>query len=186
MNPFPNLNIGILNGWIYFLFYLLVFGIRMLTCPEEVRKRLYDRSLWDKKTKVITAIGKLFSLINIFFILFGALQIGSMEFIIGNILYLIGLTTLIIAITDFRNAPIDKPITNGLYQYSRNPQMVSIYIMFLGMALIIGSWINLLFLSISIICAHFSILGEEKALEEQYGESYLEYKQEIPRYFIFL
>lgn len=185
MNLLPNLNIGILSGWIYFLFYLLVFGIRMLACPEEVRKRLYDRSLWDKKTKIITVIGKIFSLINIIFILFGAMQIGSIEFIIGNILYLIGLTILIIAITNFRNAPLDKPIRNGSYKFSRNPQMVSIYIMFLGMALIIGSWINLLFLGISIICAHFSILGEEKALKEQYGKSYLEYKEEIPRYFLF-
>jgi len=184
MNLFPNFNIGIFNGWIYFVIYLLVFGTLMATCSKKVKKRLYDRSLWNKKTKIITAIGKIFSLVNIALILFGALEIGNIEFFIGNAIYLIGLVLLVIGILNFKNALLDEPIKNGLYKYSRNPQMISIYIMFLGMTLIIGSWINLLFLGISIICAHFSILGEEKALEEQYGESYLEYKQEIPRYFL--
>ncbi len=32
---------------------------------------------------------------------------------------------------------------------------------------------------------HFRILGEEKALEEQYGSSYLDYKNSVPRYFVF-
>ena len=184
MNVFPNLNIELFNGWIYFLIYLLVFGIVMATCSKEVKNRLYDRSLWSKKTKIITAVGKTFSFVNIILILFGALEIGDIEFFIGTTLYLVGLVLLVIGILNFKGAPLDEPIKKGLYKYSRNPQMVSIYIMFLGMALIIGSWINLLFLAISIICAHFSILGEEKALEEQYGESYLEYKQEIPRYFL--
>ncbi|TFF95630.1 MAG: hypothetical protein EU547_07320, partial [Promethearchaeota archaeon] len=183
---FPNLNIGLFNGWIYFIGYLLVFGIILATCSKEVKKRLYDRSLWNKKTKIITTIGKLFSLINIILILFSTLQIGTIEFIIGNILYVFGLVLLVTSIVNFRNAPLDKPIKNGLYKYSRNPQMISIYILFLGMVFIIGSWLNLLLFFIMIICSHFSILGEENSLEEQYGESYLEYKEEIPRYFLFI
>jgi len=39
---------------------------------------------------------------------------------------------------------------------------------------------------ISIIFFHFRILGEEKRLTEQYGDSYLEYKRKIPRYFLFI
>ena len=72
-----------------------------------------------------------------------------------------------------------------LYKISRNPQILMIFIMFAGMILIISSWINLIFLSITIICTHFSILGEEKALTEQYGESYVEYKKQVARYFLF-
>ncbi|GAJ23776.1 unnamed protein product, partial [marine sediment metagenome] len=29
------------------------------------------------------------------------------------------------------------------------------------------------------------LLGEEKRLTEQYGDSYLEYKKKVPRYFLF-
>jgi protein-S-isoprenylcysteine O-methyltransferase Ste14 len=185
MKLIPELKLGFLNGWIYFFFYLIVFGIVLRTCSEEVRDRLYDRSLWTKKTKIITAIGKVFSLINIILIFFGVLQIGSLEFLLGNIFYFIGLIGLVISIINYRDTPLDEPITKGLYKISRNPQMVSIYILFFGMILLIGSWISILFLSISIVCSHFSILGEEKSLEQQYGEAYLEFKREIPRYFLF-
>ena len=185
MNLFPEIKLGLLNGWIYFVFYLIVFGITMSTCSREVKKRLIDRSLWDKKTKIITASGKLFSLANIIMIFLASLQIGTFEFIIGTVLYLIGLTGLVISIINYRNAPLEKPITRRLYKLSRNPQILMIFITFTGMVLIIGSWINLIFLCITVITTHFSILGEEKALTEQYGESYLEYKNQVPRYFLF-
>ncbi|MFO8018200.1 MAG: isoprenylcysteine carboxylmethyltransferase family protein [Promethearchaeia archaeon] len=185
MKFLPELGVGWFYGWIYFIFYLIVFGIILKICPEEVRKRLYDRSLWDKKTKIITTIGKSFSLVNIIMILFGQLQIGSIEFIIGTIIYFMGLGMLVIAIIHYRDAPLDKPIKKGVYKYSRNPQMVAIFILFLGMILTVGAWLNLIFLGITIIFSHFSILAEEKALAEQYGESYLEYKEEVQRYFIF-
>ena len=181
----PKFSLGLLNGWIYFVFYLIIFIIVMSTCSREVKKRLYDRSLWDKKTKIITAIGKLFSFANIIMIFLAAIQFGKIEFIIGTVLYSVGLIGLGIAIINYRNAPLDKPITRRLYKISRNPQMVMIYIMFTGMMLVIASWINLIFLFISIICAHFSILGEEKALTDHYGESYQEYKKKVPRYFLF-
>ena len=184
LNWFPHLELGLLNGWIYFLFYLMIFIVTLRTCPPEVRKRLYDRSLWDKKTKIITVIGKSFSLINIVMIIFGVLVIGTVEFILGTIFYLIGLSLLVIGIINYRDAPLDKPITTGLYRYSRNPQMVALYIMFFGLILVIGSWINLIFLAISITCSHFSILGEEYSLEQQYGESYINFKKQVPRYFI--
>jgi len=185
MDLLPKLNFGVLNGWIYFIFYLIIFGITMSTCSKEVKKRLYDRSLRDKKTKIITVVGKLFSLVNIIMIFFGALQIDKIEFIIGTVIFLIGLTLLVVGVINFRNAPLGKPIKKGLYKISRNPQIVSIYILFTGMVLIIGSWTNLILLGVLVLFGHFSILGEEKALEEQYGESYLKYKNQVARYFVF-
>ena len=118
-------------------------------------------------------------------IFLAALQINPFEFVIGNILYSIGLIGLVVAVINYRNAPLNEPIKRKLYKISRNPQILMIFIMFAGMILIIRSWINLIFLSITIICTHFSILGEEKALAEQYGESYIEYKKQVPRYFWF-
>jgi protein-S-isoprenylcysteine O-methyltransferase Ste14 len=181
----PNFSFGLLNGWIYFVFYLIIFFIVLNTCSKEVKKRLYDRSLWDKNTKIVTAIGKLFSFANIIMIFLATIQFRTIEFIVGTVLYSVGLIGLGIAIINYRNAALDKPITKGLYKISRNPQMVMIYIMFTGMTLVIASWINLVFLCVTIICAHYSILGEEKALIEQYGESYQKYKKRVPRYLIF-
>ncbi len=181
----PTLELGVLNGWLYFSLYLLIFGITLKSCSGEVRKRLYDRSLWDKRTKIIVKIGKLFSLVNIILIIFGVLAVDNPEFYIGNLLFILGLTILVLAIIHYRDAALDKPITRGLYRYSRNPQVTGIFIVFLGMVLVIGSWLNVILLSIAIISSHFGILGEEASLEKQYGESYIEFKKVVPRYFLF-
>ncbi|MFX1587069.1 MAG: methyltransferase family protein [Promethearchaeota archaeon] len=185
MELIPKLKLDLLNGWIYFVSYLLIFTILMLTRSKEVRVRLYDRKSWTKTQITATTIGKVFSLINIILILLSPLQIGSIEFIVGTVLFLLGTIGVCVAVINFGNAPLDKPIVNGLYKISRNPQMIMIYMMLLGIVLVVGSWISLIILSISISCAHFSILGEEKRLTEQYGELYLDYKKQVPRYFLF-
>ncbi|MHA2215807.1 MAG: methyltransferase [Candidatus Hodarchaeales archaeon] len=148
MNWFPQLELGFMNGWVFFLIYLIIFGITVWRCPPAVRKRLYDRSLWTRKTKMITAFGKFFSLLNIVMIIFGVLVIGNLEFLLGTFLYLVGLSLLVIAIIHYRNAPLDQPIVTGVYMYSRNPQIMGIFIMFFGMVLVIGSWLNIIFLGI--------------------------------------
>lgn len=55
----------------------------------------------------------------------------------------------------------------------------------IGFSLMVGSWTVLILLMVRIIMNHFRILGEERALELQYGESYLDHKKSVPRYFVF-
>jgi protein-S-isoprenylcysteine O-methyltransferase Ste14 len=184
MEFIPELRIGLFNGWIFFAFYLVIFIIVMSTCSKEVVKRLYDRKRWTTPQYIFTVIGKIFSFINIIMILLAPIRLG-IPFIVGVIFYIAGLTGLAVSVVHYRDSPLGEPIIAGLYRVSRNPQMISIFILFCGMILIIGSWINLIFLSITIACSHFSILGEEKRLTEQYGESYVAYTNQVPRYFAF-
>ncbi len=181
----PELRIGLFNGWIFFVAYLVVFAVVMSMCSKEVRKRLYDRKGWTRTQKTFTVIGKMFSFVNIIMILLAPLKMG-IPFIIGVTLYAVGLTGLVVSIIHYRDSPIGEPITKGVYRISRNPQMISLYILFAGMILVIGSWINLIFLGITVSCSHFSILGEEKRLTEQYKESYVKYRRKIPRYVLFI
>ncbi len=184
MELFPELRFGLYNGWIFFVFYLAVFIVVMSTCSKKVRTRLYDRKGWTKTQITFTVVGKMFSFVNIVMILSARLKMGTDAFMIGVTLYSVGLTGLVVAVINYRDSPLGEPITTGVYKISRNPQMIALYTLFAGMILVIGSWINLIFLGISITCSHFSILGEEKRLTEQYGGSYLEYKRKVPRYFL--
>ena len=113
------------------------------------------------------------------------MNIGSIEFIVGIILIITGTIGFLLALNTFKNSTLNEPITTGLYKISRNPQLVMMYLTTLGNCLVIGSWIALIIFSLSIISGHFRILGEEKRLTEQYGDSYLEYKRKVSRYFIF-
>jgi protein-S-isoprenylcysteine O-methyltransferase Ste14 len=174
-----------LNGWLLLVIFFGIFGLIVLTSPKEVIARLYEDEEWKKRGILLRITGLIGVLI--FFILFilTPLKIGSIEFLIGIIIFSIGTVGMAIALLNFKNAPLGKPITSGLYRISRNPQMLTIYIAFLGICLAIGSGIELIILSISIIGGHFRILSEERKLLEQYGESYEAYKKKIPRYFLF-
>ncbi len=77
----------------------------------------------------------------------------------------------------------DGFVTDGFYQYSRNPQYIFYSISFL----LLGLWaaspkasVLLLLLAFWYLRAPFP---EEKWLEKQYGEKYLKYKRQVPRYF---
>lgn len=83
-------------------------------------------------------------------------------------------------------APWDPPkklVVSGLYQYSRNP-------MYVGVILIICGWIVLYF---SILLAVYGlflgsafytrvIFGEEPVLTRQFGDQWLAYSQNVPRW----
>lgn len=182
---FPAFEIGLLNGWIFMISFFLLFYIFLKTCPKEVITRLYDNEGWTKSQYTFTKLGKLCGLIHIIFLIFTPLNIVSIEFIVGIIIYLIGTIGFITAVINFKKAPLGKPIILGLYKISRNPQVITLYLVSLGTSLMISSWTAVIVVVISIIFFHFRMLGEEKRLTEQYGDSYLEYKKKVPRYFLF-
>jgi len=185
MELVPVLEIGWLNGWIPLGLLCLAEGLLLKTFPKDVVARLFDRSGWDRRQRAFTVIGKLFSLACIVLIIFTPLQIGSSVFSFGMILYALGLVGLIIAIFDFKNTPLDQPVTGGLYRISRHPQILMLFVLFLGICFAIGSWLALFMLMISKLFQHFGILAEEEACLAQYGESYRAYMNRVPRYFVF-
>lgn len=177
--------IGWLNGWIPLCLLCLTEGLLLMAFPKDVVARLFDRSGWDRKQTVFTVIGKMFSLAYLVLIVFTPLKVGSNAFIIGTILYGLGLVGLVIAIFDFKNVPLGQPVTRGLYRISRHPQILMLFVLFLGICMAIGSWLALLTLMMSRLFQHFGILAEEKACLEQYGDSYRAYVRRVPRYFLF-
>ena len=67
MTLIPEFKIGLWNGWIPLCLLYLIFGILLVSFSKDVVKRLYDRSGWSKRQKVLTVVGKLFAFIFLFF-----------------------------------------------------------------------------------------------------------------------
>lgn len=185
MELIPRLEIGWLNGWILLALEFLIQGLLLLVFPKDVVSRLFDRSGWNKKQRGFTIIGKVFSLACLILILLTPLNINSGVFIMGLFLYTIGITGLVVAMLNFKDTPPDQPVTQGIYKISRHPQIVALFIIFLGICVAIGSWLALFALILSKLLQHFGILAEEEICLGQYGESYLNYMKQIPRYFLF-
>jgi len=89
-----------------------------------------------------------------------------------------------VAMYNFKDTPLDQPVTKGVYRYSRHPQIVALTIMLTGICLAIGSWAALLMLIISRLWQHFSILAEEEVCLNKYGEAYRDFMTRVPRYLL--
>jgi len=185
MEWMPDLEIGWLNGWIPLGLLVLTDGILFLIFPREVVSRLFDRSGWTRKQVILTAIGKLCALGCLVLLILTPLQIGTVVFVIGTIVTALGLIGLAKALFDFRNTPLDEPVSRGIYQISRHPQIVMSSLVLLGGCIAIGSWSALLLLLMARLFSHLGILAEEEVCLQQYGDAYQSYIKQVPRYFVF-
>ena len=73
--------------------------------------------------------------------------------------------------------------TNGIYAISRNPMYASFFFMNTATFLFLPSLLLLVVMLYGMIVHHFIILGEEKFLENEFGDEYRKYKARVPRYF---
>jgi protein-S-isoprenylcysteine O-methyltransferase Ste14 len=185
MEIFPSLNIGLLNGWILILLFFGVYGILLLSFPKEAATRLYDRSGQPERSSLRRAVVAILVLLWIIMVCLTPLKFSLVAFGVGISLYTLGLLGFVIALVNFKNTPSDQPVTQGLYRISRHPQQFSISLAFLGTGLAIGSWVAFLFMILAVVGGHAKVLAEEEACLKQYGESYQQYLERIPRYFLF-
>lgn len=108
------------------------------------------------------------------------------------LLLIIGISLLVVTIKQFSKlgngtlAPWDPPktlIIEGLYSHVRNPMISGVIMIVLGEALILrssGLWIY--WLAVLILNLVYIPLVEEKRLEKKYGEAYITYKNNVPRW----
>ena len=80
--------------------------------------------------------------------------------------------------------PPPKLITTGLYAYVRNPMLLGLFIVLLGLGVLFGS-LSLIFIFTPLfILVNILYLKavEEKEMEKKFGRSYLDYKSQVPMF----
>ncbi|MGD8782182.1 MAG: isoprenylcysteine carboxylmethyltransferase family protein [Ignavibacteria bacterium] len=116
----------------------------------------------------------------------------SVVSVIGFILICIGLSVMIITISTFVRtgkgtlapwSPTKKLITGGIYKYVRNPMIMGVLTVLAGEAIAILSvnifiWAVIFFIINNI----YFVLYEEPDLEKKFGNEYLVYKKNVPRW----
>ena len=110
----------------------------------------------------------------------------------GLFIISIGLYVVIVTISTFIRigkgtlapwSPTKKLITGGIYGHVRNPMILGVLTVLIGEAIAILS-INIFLwaLIFFIINNIFFVLYEEPNLEKKFGNEYLEYKRNVPRW----
>ena len=75
-------------------------------------------------------------------------------------------------------------LIRGPYKFTRNPMYVAEMALWLGWAVFYGSILILMGFLVAWPVFNFMIVPrEERALEARFGETYLEYKKKVPRWF---
>ena len=73
-------------------------------------------------------------------------------------------------------------MTGGPYRLSRNPMLVGIYIYDVGVLVWLWSAFPLLVFLMEVILLTIQVRSEEKRLEKDFGQDYLDYKKRVRRY----
>ena len=183
MQLIPVFKIGLWNAWI---FILLVLSPLLLVV-------LFRRAIFKKTDSIHASIltGRenkifIFSKVILFSVfiysVFLPLKIVTIWFYTGLPIYLLGLILHTIAWVNVATSPFDKPVTKGLYRYSRHPMYVTFPLIFIGTSIASASWLFLV-LSIMLIITHFyNGTIEERECLKAYGKAYQEYMNKTPKW----
>ncbi len=83
--------------------------------------------------------------------------------------------------------PFEQPsvlITDGVFGWTRNPMYVGFVLVLLGLGLLMGSVSPFAVVPVLALSLHvIFIRAEERALEEEFGDSWRTYKGEVRRWF---
>jgi len=79
--------------------------------------------------------------------------------------------------------PSTAVVISGPFRFTRNPLYIALILLFLGIALVVGTWWGLLVLVPLTLILHYGVIVREECyLEQKFGGPYLEYKAKVRRY----
>ena len=179
----PAFEIGIWNAWIFTIWLLIQnFGIRLVS--KEVYQRAGDPSDMQPSQayKIASLLSMLLWLLSTAYSIFLPLKLGTIWFTVGLIIFLLGLVINIIATINFAIAPMNEPITRGVYRYSRHPIYAALFLIYFSISIVSASWIFLLVTIMWAVMLSISVKDEERYCTEKYGDTYREYMNRTPRW----
>jgi protein-S-isoprenylcysteine O-methyltransferase Ste14 len=186
MSLIPEFELGLWNAWIITVLGLILSMIPSYIKKEVANKRMgeYKWSELSKTDKIVMTVTHIiimpFTIIYSFFL---PLKLGTVWFYVGLPISILGIIMGFMAGVSFATAPLDEPMTRGVYSISRNPMYFSGFLEYLGIGLSGLSWVFVLCAVVLIIAFHIGVVrSEEPSLVEKYGDAYREYTNRTPRW----
>ncbi|UCD13645.1 MAG: DUF1295 domain-containing protein, partial [Thermoplasmatales archaeon] len=159
MSLIPTFEIGFWNAWI---FIIPLFVMHIINARVFAR-----RGAGGQSGKILIVLFLIIHILPIFL----PLKLNTIWFYAGLIFYIVGITMGFLAIYGFATTPVDKPITKGIFRYSRNPMYLGGFIFCIGISLVSISWIYFLVVLIWMILLHvIDIPVEESECIKKYGK----------------
>lgn len=197
MSLIPDFELGLWNAWIFMLYLIFSMVLPYLLSgwliDGKILEKLGSESKSEKEgtatdmplnetEKKISNITYFLLFALIAYSIFLPLKLGTVWFFAGFLIYLLGAIIETIAMLDFFTTAVDKPVTKGVYRFSRNPAYFGMFLIFGGIGIACVSWVFLLLTAVFIILFHIGVVSEERSCLQKYGNAYREYMNSIPRW----
>ena len=176
----PAFELGLWNAWILIIPIIIIsfFGSRILSKRESEE----DSSV-TKKGKTASSLYFLIVLLSYAYSIFLPLEIGTVWFIVGLLIYLPFLFFLITGLLNFATTPTNQPVTKGVYSISRNPMYVGNFMVSISIGIACLSWLFLFWGILGFLLLGYYVMAvEEPFLTEKYGDTYKEFLERTPRW----
>ena len=121
MSLIPTFEIGFWNAWIFLIpifFMHIINVVRIKTGGPSV--------------KILIVLFLILHILPVFL----PLKLNTIWFYAGLIFNIVGTTMGYLAIYGFATTPTDKPVSKGIFRYSRNPMYLGVFILFIGISLV--------------------------------------------------
>jgi protein-S-isoprenylcysteine O-methyltransferase Ste14 len=116
----------------------------------------------------------------------GLASVGGIALVVGGLVLLLETNRLFVRIGKGTLAPWAPPnhlVVAGPYRYTRNPMILGVLTIILGESMVFSSaGIFLLFLVFFVGNQVYFLKSEEPGLVKRFGEEYLEYASNVPRW----
>ena len=180
MSLMPAFEIGFWNAWIFIIPFIIYWfvGVRFLFSKRMPENPPLER----RKDRIISQMLALAMFFSFFYSIFVPIELGMIWFYIGLLIYFAGMILITLTMRDFATTPMDKPVTKGVYRYSRNPMFIGYFLVYAGIAIACVSWVYILLTIIFILIVIYLSPIEEAITLEHYGKSYEEYIKRTPKW----
>ena len=181
MSAVPAFEIGVWNAWLLMLLLFLIPAI-MSSIKKGLFKKTESTATLNKREKRVFVLSKVVLVLTFLYSIFLPLRLGTLWFYIGLPISLLGIAMYIIVSVNIANTPVDRPVTKGLYRYSRHPMYMASIPALVGAGIASASW---LFLLLSVLFAVTHLMNgiyEERLCLVAYGSVYQEYLDRTPRW----
>ena len=186
MSLTPAFEIGIWNAWILVLLFYLSMFIPDLFLGKDARKKSKRMSQFPPFEKIdkILAVSThaVIMPIALIYSIFLPLKLGTAWLYAGLGIYAASLILSLATIFSIASGPAERPVTGGVYKFSRHPIYSSGFLMFISVGVACASWVVLFLAAVWIVFWQRVVPAEEKFLVEKYGDDYRNYLNRTPRW----
>ena len=179
MSLIPAFELGVWNAWVLVLPLVIIsiFGVRLFG------KRASGEKSSDTKMEIVSFVCMhLIVIASYVYSVFLPLKLGTPWFYIGLPVYFSGMLITIIATLNFATTSVDKPVTTGIYAFSRNPMYLGESLINISISIACLSWVFFLVAIFVAILEHNIVVSEERFCLKKYGGAYRDYMTRAPRW----